>query len=197
MKLIFLIIGVIISSILTPLSLLPALLLVNTINPMALAFVISFDVTNESGETLRVTPVGTFNDGRKAVLPLFIRRFPAILRLTRQPYIITPNETRRILFDCDDINFSEFVIQNASGEFRQLVIDPNPPTKNYYAPKKNKFTIPEWSQLQPIQSSVLSAVTQKRSFIKSWWTMGAFSLPPFVLVAFLYALKQQRKKRTM
>jgi hypothetical protein len=195
MKRSFLIVGIIIFSLLTPLSFLPALLIINSINPMALAFIVPFDVINESGEMLIVTPVGTFNDGGKSVLPTYIRRFPAIPRLARQPYRIAPGETQRIFFDCDDINFSELAIQNASGEFRQLVTDPNPPTKDYYAPRKNLFTIPKWSELQPIDSSVLITVNRKRSFIHSWWTMGAFSIPPFILAVFLYALILDKKRQ--
>jgi hypothetical protein len=195
MKRTFLIVGIIISSLLTPLSLLPALLLVNSISPMALAFIVPFDVVNESGETLIVIPVGTFNDGGKGVLPTYIRRFPAIRRLARQSYRIAPGETQRIFFDCDDINFSELAIQNTSGEFRQLITEPNPPTHDYYAPRKNLFTIPKWSELQPINSPVLIAVNRKRSFIHSWWTMGAFSIPPFVLAGFIYALISDKKRQ--
>jgi hypothetical protein len=152
-------------------------------------------VVNESGEMLIVTPVGTFNDGGKRVLPTYIRRFPVIPRLSRKPYKIAPGETQRILFDCDDINFSELAIQNSAGEFRQLVADPNPPTDGYYAPQKELFTIPAWSELQPINSSVLVATTRKRSFILSWWTMGVFGISPFVLAVLLYALISNKKLR--
>ncbi len=111
-----------------------------------------------------------------------------------KPYKIIAGETRQILFDCDDINFSDLAIQNTSGEFRQFVAEPNLPTKGYYAPQKTLYIIPEWSQLQTIQTSVLAAINKKRGPIQSWWTMGIMCLPPFFLAGFLYALNSDKKR---
>ncbi len=189
-----LIAGVMISGLLTPLSLLPALFLVNSVNPMQLAFVTSFRVTNHSGKTLDVIPVGTFNSGRKGVLPTFAWGFPAVPRLSRAPYQISHGDSRKILFDWDDINFSELVVRDESGEYRQFVTDPNPPTKDYYAPRQKHFTVPDFAELEPVDRAVLAAVNRKGNFLQSWWTILGLALPPFFLFGVSLALCRERRR---
>jgi len=190
-----LMVGIAITGLLTPLSLLPAAFLVNAINPMQLAFVTPFEVTNDSGRTLDVIPVGTFNSGLKSVLPTFAWGLPAIPRLSRAPYRISPGDAQKILFDWDDINFSELVVRDESGEYRQLVTEPSPPMQGYRPPGERHFTIPDFAQLDPIDPLVLAAASRKGGLIQSWWTMLSLALPPFFLVGFCLALRKESKRR--
>ena len=58
---------------LSPLFLVVWIILLNTVNPMAMVFLADFEVTNESSETIRVTPSGAVgSEGRRATLPLSV-----------------------------------------------------------------------------------------------------------------------------
>jgi hypothetical protein len=195
MKRTILLTGIAISGLLTPLSVLPALFVVNSINPMQLVFVTSFTVTNNSGRTLDVVPVGTFNDGRKGLLPTFASRVPAFPHFKRVPYRIGHGETQTVLYDCDDINFSELAVQDEAGTYRQLVTDANPPTDDYRAPGQKGFTIPDFSQLDAVDPLVLAAANRQGGLIPSWWALASLALPPFALACFVLALRKKGKRR--
>lgn len=193
MKRRYLIAGAIISGLLTPLSLLPLLFVINSVNPMQLVFITSITVSNQSGRTLDVIPVGTFNNGEKGPLPTFYTQVPAIPHLGLPVYQVKNGAAQKILFDCDDINFSDFIVRDATGEHKLLVADPNPPKKNYYAPRQKTFIIPEWNRLSPIDNATLVAATRYRGLIKSGWMVLAMALPPLFLIGFLLALARVRQ----
>lgn len=195
MKWAFLLTGIVISGLLTPLSVLPALFLANSVNPMQLSFVTSFTVTNDSGRTLDVVPVGTFNDGSRGRLPTFASKVPALRRLGRTSYRIGHGETQTVLFDCDDINLSELAVRDQAGTYRQLVTDANPPRNDYRAPSQKSFTIPDFSQLEAVDPRVLAAAKRPGGLIPSWWALASLALPPFVLAGFVLALLKENTRR--
>ena len=54
------------------------LILVNSVNPLQVIFISSFNVRNESGEALKVWVAGRHESGRIDLLPLFAASFPAV-----------------------------------------------------------------------------------------------------------------------
>jgi hypothetical protein len=104
----------------------------NAVNPMQLTFVTGFRVENRTSRPLWITPVGTLHAGGKHVLPQFAAGFPAIPAFRTKNLRIEPGGSTWISYDWDDINFSEVVVRNAEGEYRQLVVDPDPPKHSYY-----------------------------------------------------------------
>ncbi len=189
----YLLAGIIISGLLTPLSLLPLLFVINSVNPMQLVFITSITVVNQSGRTLDIIPVGTFNNGEKGPLPTFYTACPAFPRLGTPIFRVEDGEKQSILFDCDDINFSDFIVRDATGEHRLMVADANPPKKDYYAPRQKAFIIPKWDELSTIVASALSAATRWRGIIRSGWALLAMALPPFFLIGFAIALVRDRR----
>lgn len=190
-----LIAGIVVAALLTPLSLLPALVACNAVNPMQGMFIIAIEVVNESGRAVEVVPIGTFLDGSKAVVPMFWSGFPAIARMTNVPYGLAPGATKTIRFDCDDINFSELAVRDgSSGEWRQLVTDPNPPKNDYYDPRERHFVIPEFGQLEPVAPEVAAGVARPSQRLWLYALAISFAFPPFVLVHLVRALRRDNAR---
>ena len=70
---------------------------------------------NHTGQTLLITPVGTIGDGYKAPLPTLMLAMPALPALRAGRYRLGPGESVTILYDMDDIHFSEIVIEDNRG----------------------------------------------------------------------------------
>jgi hypothetical protein len=146
-----------------PLMGMTALGLFNSINPMQLMFLCSFDVTNESEETLWITPVGTIGrEGYRHTLPQYLREFPAFTSIQVGGYRLAAGKTKRITYDWDDINFSEIAVMNESGEYRQLVVDANPTECQYHPPASDSYVIESFEALSPIDDRVLEATTTEK-----------------------------------
>lgn len=191
----WLIAGIALFGLLTPLCLVPVLFLINSVNPMQTAFLTSITVVNQSGRTLDIVPAGTLNDGTRASLPTYYSAFPAIPRLNASSYRVEDGAEQRILFDWDDINFSQFIVRDGTGAFRQWITDPDPPLKDYYAPKVKLHTIPAFNSLETPDPLILSETLRPRGLVRSWWTLTAMALPPFFLIGFVRALRRERSDR--
>src|SRR5688572_1111628 len=112
------------NALLLPLGCIPALFLVNRYNPMQIGFITDIHITNALGEAITVTPVGAVGrEGHRAGLPIFRSRSPAIASDVHGGFVIQPGQTIEVLYDWDDINLSELVIEFADGTARQLVVD--------------------------------------------------------------------------
>jgi len=155
------------------------LFLFNTVNPMQAAFISEFKIENRTRVPIRVTPVGTRNDGSKHVLPQFSRIFPAIPASDSRDLQIDAGKIRSIYYDWDDINFSEIAIRDAVGTLRTLVVDPAPPTTSYYANKHNLYSIENLSALPMATFAVVAAVAPRPS---------SFSLWPFAIIGLMAPL---------
>jgi hypothetical protein len=140
-----------------------SLVLINSINPMLQMFLFEFDLTNASDETLWITPVGAVGkQGYRHVLPQFMLRFPAFARFKEGDHRLAAGETRRIIYDWDDINFSEIAVRNERGDWRQLVTDSNPTAGQYRPPAEDAYVIESFAALDPIHDRVLEAAVAER-----------------------------------
>jgi hypothetical protein len=157
---------------LTPLlltSLASLLMLFNSVNPMQLTFVSSLRVDNRTTRPLWVTPLGTFNSGAKGVLPQFALSFPAFPAFRSRDLRVEPGGSTWITYDWDDINFSEIVVRDAEGKYRELVVDPNPPKVNYYRNKQERYVIEGWESLSQPAAEALAAAQSPDRQGRLWW----------------------------
>jgi hypothetical protein len=134
-------------------ALLGALLIFNCVNPMTLAFITQFDVVNQSGEAVRVTPVGRTESGRVAVLPQYASRLPALAAVRDTDHPIAAGGRRTVRYDWDDIQFTEIRVRGSDGVERVLLTDPGPTTRGYYANRQPQYVIPPLNTLPAARTS--------------------------------------------
>jgi len=183
------------AGLLTPLSCAPVVLVVNMFNPSRTAFVADIEVANRSGRTVAITPVGTVGpDGLRAVLPQYTRAFPAIPAFGSGDLLLADGEARRIIYDWEGINFSEIAVRCESGEYLQLVTDPEPTQDQYHAPKVKRYTIGNLADLEPIDEQVQQAVRQRLPAWQMWGILLVCCLPPLVLVWLIRAYRRERRR---
>lgn len=173
-------------------SLASLLLIFGSINPMQLAFVSTFRVENRCTMPLWVTPVGTLNSGKKAVLPQFVTSLPALPAFHRKDIRVDPGGSVSIIYDWDDINFSEIVARNAEGEYRQLVVDPDPPKVNYYRNKQEAYLIEDWDGM-PLAADDVLALAQEPD---SSWLAWAFIMAGVAILGFYWWLLRVYRRLT-
>jgi hypothetical protein len=133
------------------------LVLANSVNPMQLAFISTFEVENKTQQPLWITPIGTTLSGDKSVLPQFLP-FPVIPVLRSRELRVEPGKRRRIYYDWDDINISEIAIRDSTGVLRCYVIDSSPPTDACYANNRDAYTVDNLQRL-PMASATVAAAT--------------------------------------
>jgi hypothetical protein len=180
----------------SPLLALSSLILINSINPMQLMFLYTFDVTNQSEETLWITPVGTVGRrGDRHVLPQFINEFPAFDAIREGGYRLGPGKTRQIIYDWDDINFSEIAIMNEPGQWRQLVVDANPTEGQYRPPREDSYVIESFQSLSPIDERVLTAATTEKYNLRAL-LLGAAGIVPIAMFVLALTLGRAAPERS-
>ncbi len=132
------------------------------LNFMQMAFLATFRIENRTDRLLWVTPVGTgkSREHKKAVLLRFAARFPALMALRSRDLPVEPGGSIGILYEWDNENFSEIVVRDSSGEYRQLVVDPDPPRGRSYPNRQELYVIDDWESLPPTEPDVL-AVAQE------------------------------------
>jgi hypothetical protein len=178
-----------------PLSCVPALVILNSMNPLQLAFVTSFTVENRSGESVRFTPIGTWGrDGNRSRLPIFTVGFPAFRSFKTGDFFLSHLDSKRVFYDWDDINFSEVAIRTEDGRYYQLVVDPNPTKGQYHPPETNRFVIPAVSKLDEIDPRVLEAVEKKGGGMSKFTLAMVCGLAlPFVLWRLVVAYRKEKR----
>jgi hypothetical protein len=168
-------------------ALLGALLLFNCVNPMTLAFVTQFDVVNQSGEAIRVTPVGRTESGRVAVLPQYALRLPALAAVRDTDLAIAAGGRRTIRYDWDDIQFTEIRVRGGDGTERVLLTDPGPTTRGYYANRQPQYVIPP---LKTLPTATTSFDASRASRVVWLHVIGIGGL-----VAFVWLFQRLVRKR--
>ena len=175
-----LLIGGLVSS---PLVLLTALAAFNLFNPMVFAFQYEFEVVNQSGEAVAVTPIGSVGpSGARYVLPQYSRRSPALPALWRADFELAPGESIKVIYDWDDINFSEILVQTTSGHSRQLVVDPRPTESQYHAPSAERYVIPPLAELPAATPSVIHAASASPFNYPGWLLLLSGIVPVLLLM---------------
>lgn len=158
------------------------LFLLNTVNPMQLEFITSFEIENRTQQPLWVTPVGTSRSGGKSVLPQYAASFPAIPAWSSRDLRINPGERRRIRYDWDDINFSHIAIRSSDGVVRSLIVDDTPPTDAYYANKADLYSIDDLQSLTMATRDVTAALVPSRHRLVLYPLVIAGIVAPFLFV---------------
>jgi len=129
------------------------------------AFLSTFTVENGLERPVWITPVGTVGpDGWRSPLPVSHRFVAAIPAAVCGGYELQPNEIRSITYDMDDINFSEIVVEDATGMIGQLIVNPDPTASQYRAPTTKHFLL-KADALVPVPAAVSIAArrAQQRS----------------------------------
>lgn len=121
-------------------------------------FISEFSIENRTNELIMVTPVGTVGrEGSRQPLPILLKVLLPIRAAKRGGFEIYPGETVTLLYDMDDINFSEIVVQNSEGNQRQIVVNPNPTKRQYHAPKQKHYVIDDFQKLVEVPVTVRDA----------------------------------------
>lgn len=185
---------IVITCVFMPLSCMPVVFVLNTVNPMQSAFITDFTVENQSGEDVQFTPIGTWGaEGNRATLPIFAVRFPAIHSLKTGNFLLKPGERRVVLYDWDDINLSEIAVRSQEGKLYQLVIDPTPTERQYHAPETNLFVIPLLSTLPTASESVEVAIQGSSKLWRFYAVMLCALALPFVLWRLVLAYRKEKR----
>lgn len=132
-----------------PVVLFGLLLALNALNPLQVGFIEGFEVVNDSGETVSVTPIGVWErTGEYGPLPLYRSKFPAIPQLRgpaqRQ---LAPNTSCRFLYDCDDINFRHILVQTTAGDVFIVDSDKRGSLNACYGPQRSRYRVPPLAEL--------------------------------------------------
>ena len=153
----------------------------------------AFTIANQSSETLHVTPIGEAY-GERHVLVENFSRFPYLPLLQPADIRVDPGESVRITCDIDeDSRFSEIVVRNSHGEYRQLTIDQ--PTINLAAypsydghSAELTYVIESFTALSPVVPAAL-AVAQKAGGINlgAWGAVLLGLVPVGLFLAWLRA----------
>jgi len=148
----------ILSGLLLPASLLPGLLLLNSVNPMLHVFLVDFTVESRLDEEVRITPVGAIGSGERRPLPQYVYvgedcAFPSLGGPSRP---VAPGESITITYDWDDIQFSEILVTAEDWE-RMLVVDPIPSKRMFSPPARTHFVIRSKGKLTPTTDAVVRA----------------------------------------
>jgi len=163
------------------------------LNPMTTAFVTDIHVTNGLQEPITVTPVGTVGaEGRRAPLPVYCSRFPAIPSRRAGGFAVEPGQTRTILYDWDDINLSEIVIGLADGTSRQLPVDPEPTKNQHRQPTTNRFVIDSMTELEVVPANVALAAAQAQQPGRTWLILLPLLLPWLPFYGLLKAYRRSQ-----
>jgi len=84
-------------------------------------------VTNNTTETLSITPIGTVGSkGYRTLLTLHRASFPFFVESKLGDFKLEPNETFRFGYVKKNVELSEIVVENASQEMRRMVVNSDP-----------------------------------------------------------------------
>lgn len=150
------------------------------------AFVAKFTVENKTDKPIVVTPIGTVgNQGDRYPLPVYIWPLPPIWSSKRGGFDISPGESIEIIYDMDDINFSEIVVHDSDGERGQLVVNPNPTDNQYHAPAQKHFIIDDLESLAAVPAPVRNASSDAQIPTNAPWIILGVLFGPWILFVVL------------
>jgi hypothetical protein len=148
-----------------PLCLLPIIVWVGFAVPW---MVNDFEVINNSGETVFITPVNIGSESERIIV--VPRNSMGQLQALRQKeFRLSAGETLHILFNAEGVHPNALVIRNEAGEYRQLALN-----KGVGLPLSSDpvvYTIGSLSTLPDVDENVVGTVQQTNSFnfdLKYW-----------------------------
>jgi len=157
-------------------------------NPLLLAFLQDFTIENQLREIIFVTPIGATNkQGKRAVLPLYESADPPATRVNQTTRIlISPNESKTLYYDWDDINFSEILIETENWK-KVLIVDSEPTKNQFRVPSKIRFVIDDKEHYVEPSPEILAGFERANSlrrylssFLASFLAFWGF-INPFII----------------
>jgi len=126
-------------------------------NPMLLTFLTSFEIRNESGMDVRVTPIGRWEGtGDYGPLPRYWNRTPPAIPSRRGHDIpIKAGGRLKIIYDWDDINFRHLLVRSGSGEVYITDTDKKGTLHYCYAAQHSSYRIPPLKEMQKAPDELL------------------------------------------
>jgi len=164
----------------SPLLVLAIICVIATMNPMVSMFMCTITIVNRSGETVRVTPIGThiaIKESRN-VLDQYAIIMPPIPVFKNGNFILRPNESKIIDYNCDDVRLSEILIRTNDGSYKQIS------SQNYRV-----NVIPPINKLSDASNAVLNAA-KGSEFQWEYWGIICSGL----LSVFLYIWYRRLRK---
>ena len=117
-------------------------------------WLVSFEIVNESGVDLWITPIGmTEGSGLYAPLPRYSDKiFPIAIPLWKEEndILIKSGESLRYTYDYDDINFRHILVRADPDDIYIINTDKKGTLHHCYGPQKKKYVIPPLADLQKI-----------------------------------------------
>jgi hypothetical protein len=136
-------------------------------NPTQAELLSTFKVVNQTGQTVRITPIGTLASGENAVLPQFIQvAFFTLPALYEENLEVKMGESRDICYDWHATNFVAVLVGLSNGSYRELVVDAKPLTKGHSPNQREYYTLPPFNEMPLASNSMVQVLDQRRSF---WW----------------------------
>jgi hypothetical protein len=120
-------------------------------------FLFSFDIKNDTGVNVRVTPIGMRqSSGLYGPLPCYKRKNPFPIRsLQNHDIQIKAGMRIKIIYDCDDINFRHILVRTASDDIYIVDTDKMGTKDSCYAPQQKSYRIPPIKQLTKAPKELL------------------------------------------
>lgn len=135
----------------------------NMYNPEQLGFLASFEVANDSGSGVLITPIGMAQgSGLYMPLPRYKDAFPPAVPMlgARHNIPVGAGQTVRITYDWDDINFRHILVKTGDGRILILDTDKMGGRDGCYDPQQSSYRIPPLAEL-PLASSELAPCAEK------------------------------------
>ncbi len=131
-------------------------------NPMLLVFLETFDIANESGETIAITPIGaTETAHRLRELPSFQEDYPPARDAVSRNIPMAPGQRIKYTYDWDDVNFTHIVIRGPDGVVRALATDYRIEEGCCGPPKRDEYIIPPLSEIPMAPAEMHKFVDEK------------------------------------
>jgi hypothetical protein len=119
-------------------------------NPFLLAFLTTFRVANESGEDLRITPIGMWEgSGRYGPLPMYRNASPPAWPRKGHGLRLPAGKSISITYDWDDINFRHILVKGRGDRILILDTDRMGTLTGCCPPAKERYVIPKLKELRP------------------------------------------------
>ncbi len=145
------------------------------------AFVTGFTVENCTDDPLYMTPIGTVGEqGDRHPLPIVMWPCPVLFSSNRGGFAVPPGDSIDLLYNWDDINFSEIVVHSSEGELGQLVVNDKPTENQYRRPAQTHFVIEDTQSLTPVPETVRTAVRAAQVPTRGPWIILSVLFLPWI-----------------